>query len=152
MASAPVCARSVSWSCNHRGVASADTVIRKPITAALSGSAAGSIGAPSSQRLQVSITVSPLRCRSNRDDLWPDRRCEPHLTNSGHVGRFPGRIPIESTARPSAPAAESIAGAAARGALRVRAEERRAKSRAPWFFTREKEVGDEPDPSGCEIS
>ncbi len=76
------------------GVASADQVVRKPITTALSGPAAGAIGSAVIARIAGFENVVTLDAGGTSTDLCLIERGEPHLTNSGSVGPFPVRIPM----------------------------------------------------------
>src|SRR5258708_4885609 len=76
------------------GVASAEQVIRKPITTALSGPAAGAIGSAVIARIAGFDNVVTLDAGGTSTDLCLIERGEPHLTNSGQVGPFPVRIPM----------------------------------------------------------
>src|SRR6202167_3210570 len=76
------------------GVASADQVIRKPITTALSGPAAGAIGSAVVARIAGFDNVVTLDAGGTSTDLCLIEGGEPHLTNSGTVGPFPVRIPM----------------------------------------------------------
>jgi N-methylhydantoinase A len=76
------------------GVASADQVIRKPITTALSGPAAGAIGSAVIARIAGFDNVVTLDAGGTSTDLCLIEGGEPHLTNSGLVGPFPVRIPM----------------------------------------------------------
>jgi N-methylhydantoinase A len=76
------------------GVASADQVVRKPITTALSGPAAGAIGSAVVARIAGFENVVTLDAGGTSTDLCLIEGGEPHLTNSGTVGPFPVRIPM----------------------------------------------------------
>jgi N-methylhydantoinase A len=76
------------------GVASADQVVRKPITTALSGPAAGAIGSAVIARIAGFHNVVTLDAGGTSTDLCLIEGGEPHLTNSGTVGPFPVRIPM----------------------------------------------------------
>jgi N-methylhydantoinase A len=76
------------------GVASADQVVRKPITTALSGPAAGAIGSAVIAKIAGFDNVVTLDAGGTSTDLCLIERGEPHLTNSGQVGPFPVRIPM----------------------------------------------------------
>src|SRR5229473_1860327 len=76
------------------GVASADQVVRKPITTALSGPAAGAIGNAVIAKIAGFDNVVSLDAGGTSTDLCLIEGCEPHLTNSGLVGPFPVRIPM----------------------------------------------------------
>jgi N-methylhydantoinase A len=76
------------------GVASADQVVRKPITTALSGPAAGAIGGGVIAKIAGFDNVVSLDAGGTSTDLCLIEGGEPHLTNSGLVGPFPVRIPM----------------------------------------------------------
>src|SRR5258706_5594711 len=76
------------------GVASADQVVRKPITTALSGPAAGAIGSAVIAKIAGFDNVVTLDAGGTSTDLCLIEGGEPHLTNSGLVGPFPVRIPM----------------------------------------------------------
>src|SRR5229473_429459 len=76
------------------GVASADQVVRKPITTALSGPAAGAIGSAVIAKIAGFDNVVSLDAGGTSTDLCLIEGGEPHLTNSGLVGPFPVRIPM----------------------------------------------------------
>src|SRR6202040_3725198 len=76
------------------GVASADQVVRKPITTALSGPAAGPLGSA----VLAEIAGFPDRVTRDAGGTSPDlcliEGGEPQVTNGGSVGPFPVRIPM----------------------------------------------------------
>jgi N-methylhydantoinase A len=76
------------------GVASADQVVRKPITTALSGPAAGAIGSAVIAKMAGFDNVVTLDAGGTSTDLCLIEGGAPHLTNSGSVGPFPVRIPM----------------------------------------------------------
>jgi N-methylhydantoinase A len=76
------------------GVASADQVIRKPITTALSGPAAGAIGSAVIAKIAGFDNVVTLDAGGTSTDLCLIEGGKPHLTNTGLVGPFPVRIPM----------------------------------------------------------
>ncbi len=76
------------------GVASADQVVRKPITTALSGPAAGAIGSAVIAKIAGFDNVVSLDAGGTSTDLCLIEGGAPHLTNSGRVGPFPVRIPM----------------------------------------------------------
>jgi N-methylhydantoinase A len=76
------------------GVASADQVVRKPITTALSGPAAGAVGGAVIAKIAGFDNVVTLDAGGTSTDLCLIEGGEPHLTNGGLVGPFPVRIPM----------------------------------------------------------
>jgi N-methylhydantoinase A len=76
------------------GVASADQVVRKPITTALSGPAAGAIGSAVIAKIAGFDNVVTLDAGGTSTDLCLIEGGAPHLTNAGSVGPFPVRIPM----------------------------------------------------------
>src|SRR6202047_1058797 len=76
------------------GVASADQVVRKPITTALSGPAAGAIGSAVIAKIAGFDHVVTLDAGGTSTDLCLIEGGAPHLTNAGSVGPFPVRIPM----------------------------------------------------------
>jgi N-methylhydantoinase A len=76
------------------GVASADQVVRKPITTALSGPAAGALGSAVIARIAGFENVVTLDAGGTSTDLCLIEGGTPNLTNSGFVGPFPVRIPM----------------------------------------------------------
>src|SRR3981081_2357163 len=76
------------------GVASADQVVRKPITTALSGPAAGALGSAGIAEIAVFAGVVPLGAGGASNDLCVIEGGKPQVTNGGSVGPFPVRIPM----------------------------------------------------------
>ena len=76
------------------GVASADQVVRKPITTALSGPAAGSLGSAVVAEIAGFPDLVTLDAGGTSTDLCLIEGGKPHLTNGGSVGPFPVRIPM----------------------------------------------------------
>jgi N-methylhydantoinase A len=76
------------------GVASADQVVRKPITTALSGPAAGALGCAVIADIAGFPDLVTLDAGGTSTDLCLIEGGEPHLTYSGLVGPFPVRIPM----------------------------------------------------------
>jgi N-methylhydantoinase A len=76
------------------GVASADQVIGKPITTALSGPAAGALGGAVIAEMAGFRDVVTLDAGGTSTDLCLIEAARPHVTNRGAVGRFPVRIPM----------------------------------------------------------
>jgi N-methylhydantoinase A len=76
------------------GVASADQVMRKPITTALSGPAAGALGSAVIAEIAGFPDVVTLDAGGTSTDLCLIERGKPHVTNGGAVGSFPVRIPM----------------------------------------------------------
>ncbi len=76
------------------GVASAEQVMRKPITTALSGPAAGALGSAVIAEIAGFADVVTLDAGGTSTDLCLIERAKPHVTNGGAVGSFPVRIPM----------------------------------------------------------
>ncbi len=76
------------------GVASPDQVMRKPITTALSGPAAGALGSAVIAEMAGFPNVVTLDAGGTSTDLCLIENSKPHVTNGGAVGPFPVRIPM----------------------------------------------------------
>jgi N-methylhydantoinase A len=76
------------------GVASADQVVRKPITTALSGPAAGALGSAVIAEIAGFPDLVTLDAGGTSTDLCLIEGGNPHVTNGGSVGPFPVRIPM----------------------------------------------------------
>jgi N-methylhydantoinase A len=76
------------------GVASAEQVVRKPITTALSGPAAGALGSAVIAEIAGFRDVITLDAGGTSTDLCLIEGGKPHVTNGGSVGPFPVRIPM----------------------------------------------------------
>ena len=76
------------------GVASAAEVVNKPITTALSGPAAGALGAAVIAEVAGFANVVTLDAGGTSTDLCLIEGGRPHVTNGGAVGSFPVRIPM----------------------------------------------------------
>jgi N-methylhydantoinase A len=76
------------------GVASADQVVKKPITTALSGPAAGALGSAVIAEIAGFPEVVTLDAGGTSTDLCLIEGGRPHVTNGGTVGAFPVRIPM----------------------------------------------------------
>jgi N-methylhydantoinase A len=76
------------------GVASAEQVVRKPITTALSGPAAGALGSAVIAEIAGFPDLVTLDAGGTSTDLCLIEGAKPHLTNGGSVGPFPVRIPM----------------------------------------------------------
>jgi N-methylhydantoinase A len=76
------------------GVASAAEVVRKPITTALSGPAAGALGSAVIAGIAGFPDVVTLDAGGTSTDLCLIEGGKPHITNGGAVGPFPVRIPM----------------------------------------------------------
>jgi N-methylhydantoinase A len=76
------------------GVASAAEVVRKPITTALSGPAAGALGSAVISEMAGFPNIVTLDAGGTSTDLCLIEGGEPHVTNGGAVGSFPVRIPM----------------------------------------------------------
>jgi N-methylhydantoinase A len=109
------------------GVASAEQVVKKPITTALSGPAAGALGSAVVAEVAGFSEVVTLDAGGTSTDLCLIEAGRPHMTNGGAVGTFPCASPC-STSRPLAPAEARLPGFLAkdtsRSALRAPAPSR----------------------------
>jgi N-methylhydantoinase A len=76
------------------GVASADQVVRKPITTALSGPAAGALGSAVVAEIAGFPDLVTLDAGGTSTDLCLIEGGKPQMTNGGSVGPFPVRIPM----------------------------------------------------------
>jgi N-methylhydantoinase A len=76
------------------GVASAAEVVRKPITTALSGPAAGVLGSAVISELAGFPNIVTLDAGGTSTDLCLIEGGKPRVTNGGAVGSFPVRIPM----------------------------------------------------------
>jgi N-methylhydantoinase A len=76
------------------GVASAAEVVRKPITTALSGPAAGALGSAVISEMAGFPNIVTLDAGGTSTDLCLIEGGRPHVTNGGAVGSFPVRIPM----------------------------------------------------------
>ena len=76
------------------GVASPDQVMRKPITTALSGPAAGAIGCAVIAEIAGFPDLVTLDAGGTSTDLCLIENVKPSITNGGAVGRFPVRVPM----------------------------------------------------------
>src|SRR5215470_6430084 len=76
------------------GVASAGEVVKKPITTALSGPAAGALGSAVVAEIAGFPDVVTLDAGGTSTDLCLIEAGKPHVTNGGAVGAFPVRIPM----------------------------------------------------------
>jgi N-methylhydantoinase A len=76
------------------GVASPDQVMRKPITTALSGPAAGAIGSAVIAEIAGFPDLVTLDAGGTSTDLCLIENAKPSVTNGGVVGRFPVRVPM----------------------------------------------------------
>jgi N-methylhydantoinase A len=76
------------------GVMSAEQVVRKPITTALSGPAAGALGSAVVAQIAGFENVVTLDAGGTSTDLCLIEDGKPHITNGGAVGSFPVRIPM----------------------------------------------------------
>ena len=76
------------------GVASAEQILRKPITTALSGPAAGALGSAVIADVAGFPDLVTLDAGGTSTDFCLIENARPHLTNGGSVGPFPVRIPM----------------------------------------------------------
>jgi N-methylhydantoinase A len=79
---------------SNGGVASTEQVVRKPITTALSGPAAGALGSAVIAEISGFRDVITLDAGGTSTDLCLIEAGEPPITNGGAVGPFPVRIPM----------------------------------------------------------
>jgi N-methylhydantoinase A len=79
---------------SNGGVMSAEQVVNKPITTALSGPAAGVLGSAVIAKLAGFDNVVTLDAGGTSTDLSLIEGGVAHLTNAGSVGPFPVRIPM----------------------------------------------------------
>jgi N-methylhydantoinase A len=82
---------------SNGGVMSAEQVVNKPITTALSGPAAGVLGSAVIAKLAGFDNVVTLDAGGTSTDLSLIENGVAHLTNAGSVGPFPVRIPMIDT-------------------------------------------------------
>src|SRR2546428_1105845 len=76
------------------GVASAADIVKKPITTALSGPAAGALGSAVIAEMAGFPDVVTLDAGGTSTDLCLIEGAKPQVTNGGAGGPFPGRIPL----------------------------------------------------------
>src|SRR5262249_26322969 len=76
------------------GAAAAPAIVKKPITTALSGPAAGALGSAVIAGIAGFADVVTLDAGGTSTDLCLIEGARPHLTNGGTVGPFPVRIPM----------------------------------------------------------
>jgi N-methylhydantoinase A len=76
------------------GVASPEQVMRKPITTALSGPAAGALGSAVIAEVAGFPDLVTLDAGGTSTDLCLIEGAKPKVTNGGAVGRFPVRVPM----------------------------------------------------------
>jgi N-methylhydantoinase A len=76
------------------GVISADQVVAKPITTALSGPAAGALGSSVIAKLAGFDDLVTLDAGGTSTDICLIEAGRPHLTNGAAIGPFPVRIPM----------------------------------------------------------
>ncbi len=79
---------------SNGGVAGVELVRERPITTALSGPAAGALGAAMFAELAGFPRVVTLDAGGTSTDLCLVENGEPHLTTTGSIGRFPVRLPM----------------------------------------------------------
>src|SRR6202050_4002242 len=75
------------------GVASPDQVMRKPITTALSGPAAGALGSAVIAEVAGFTDLVTLDAGGTSTDLCLIEKAKPSVTTGGAIGRFPGPRP-----------------------------------------------------------
>jgi len=76
------------------GVISAEQVVEKPITTALSGPAAGALGAAVVSRVAGFSDVVTLDAGGTSTDICLIEGGDPHITTDASVGPFPVRLPM----------------------------------------------------------
>jgi N-methylhydantoinase A len=76
------------------GVASPAQVMRKPITTALSGPAAGALGSAVVAEIAGFPDVVTLDAGGTSTDLCLIEKSKPNVTTGGSIGRFPVRVPM----------------------------------------------------------
>ncbi len=76
------------------GVISAEQVVEKPITTALSGPAAGALGAAVVSKLAGFDDVVTLDAGGTSTDICLIEGGDPHITTDASVGPFPVRLPM----------------------------------------------------------
>jgi N-methylhydantoinase A len=76
------------------GVASPDQVLRKPITTALAGPAAGALASAVVAEVAGFPDIVALDAGGTSTDLCLIEGGKPHVTNGGAVGAYPVRIPM----------------------------------------------------------
>ncbi len=76
------------------GVISAEQVVGKPITTALSGPAAGALGCSVVAKLAGFDNVVTLDAGGTSTDICLIEGGHPHITNGSSIGAFPVRIPM----------------------------------------------------------
>jgi N-methylhydantoinase A len=79
---------------SNGGVASAEQVVRKPITTALSGPAAGALGSAVIAEIAGFPNVITLDAGGTSTDLCLIENGQAPITNGGAIGPFPVRIPM----------------------------------------------------------
>jgi len=79
---------------SNGGVLPAAAVARKPISTALSGPAAGALGASWLARQAGFERVITIDTGGTSTDVCLVEGAEPHLTKEGRIGRFPVRVPM----------------------------------------------------------
>lgn len=79
---------------SNGGVASAEQVVRKPITTALSGPAAGALGSAVIAEIAGFANVITLDAGGTSTDLCLIENGQAPITNGGAIGPFPVRIPM----------------------------------------------------------
>jgi N-methylhydantoinase A len=76
------------------GVISADQVVDKPITTALSGPAAGALGSSVIAKIAGFEDLVTLDAGGTSTDICLIEAGQPHITNGSAIGPFPVRIPM----------------------------------------------------------
>ncbi|MDQ6774564.1 MAG: hydantoinase/oxoprolinase family protein [Candidatus Dormibacteraeota bacterium] len=79
---------------SNGGVMPAAAVARRPISTALSGPAAGALGASWLAAQAGFDRVITIDAGGTSTDVCLVERAEPHLTREGRIGRFPVRVPM----------------------------------------------------------
>ncbi len=103
---------------SNGGVLAARAVAQKPISTALSGPAAGALGASWIARQAGYERVITIDTGGTSTDVCLVEDAQPHLTRDGHIGRFPVRVPMIDIVSVGT-GGGSVAWIAADGGLRV---------------------------------
>jgi N-methylhydantoinase A len=103
---------------SNGGVLPAAAVLRRPIATALSGPAAGALGASWLARQAGFERVITIDTGGTSTDVCLVEGAEPQLTKEGHIGQFPVRLPMIDIVSVGT-GGGSIAWAGADGGLRV---------------------------------
>ena len=130
------------------GVASAEQVVKKPITTALSGPAAGALGSAVIAEIAGFPDVVTLDAGGTSTDLCLIEGGRPHVTNGGAVGAFPVRIPMIDIATIGT-GGGSIAWISREGHLKVGPKQRRRRARTDVLSERRRRADHHRRQSGA---